>query len=270
LSTNDNDRNTPGRIGTDTDWETLSLGYNHSFAIKTDGSLWAWGANDFGQLGNGPGANQKENAPVRIGTETNWAAISIGAAHTLAIKNDGTLWAWGRNYVGQLGTGNITNQNSPVQIGTETDWMTVAAGYTTCSFAIKTNGSLWAWGENNYGQLGIGDDSEYETSPVRVGTDTDWSSLSSGRNYTLAIKTNGSLWAWGRNNDGQLGIGNYTNQDSPVQTGTETDWINVLAGGYHVIAKKSENSLWAWGYNWFGQLGDGTTANSNVPVRVVK
>ena len=145
-------------------------------ALKSDGTLWTWGDNSKGQLGNGNTTGTDSNVPVQIGSATDWIAIAAGKDHTLAIKRNGTLWAWGRNYYivtgGQLGLGDKLNRFAPTQVGADTNWAHVAAGsYHTV--AVKTNGTLWTWGENSQGQLGLNDTAE-RLFPTQVGTDTNW------------------------------------------------------------------------------------------------
>ena len=256
-------------IGTETNWASVSAGRGHRMAIKTDGSLWAWGDNFFGQRGDGTGDNFK-TTPVRIGSETNWASVSAGGLYTVAIKTDGSLWAWGNNSYGQLGDGTSDNfKTTPVRIGSETNWATVSAGVAH-TVAIKTDGSLWAWGNNYRGQLGDGTggyDQQKDT-PVRIGSETNWASVSAGYEHTVAIKTDGSLWAWGDNYSGQLGNGtiSYNLKTTPVRIGSETNWATVSAGMFHTVAIKTDSSLWAWGSG--GLLGDGTTDARYVPTQV--
>ncbi|MCI5195002.1 MAG: hypothetical protein D3919_01975, partial [Candidatus Electrothrix sp. AW5] len=131
------------------------------------------------------------------GAKAGVAKVAAGANHTVIIKDDGSLWAWGTNGHGQLGDGTTINKNSPVQIGTDIDWQAVAAGYYH-TVALKTDGSLWAWGTNGHGELGDGTTSQ-RNSPVHIGTDTDWQAVAAGYYHTVALKTDGTLWAWGYN-----------------------------------------------------------------------
>ena len=244
----------------------IATGGAYTINLKNDGSLWAWGFNDYGQLGGGTVVDRL--SPVQIGTDTNWAKIAAaqGGYHTLALKSDGTLWAWGRNDEGELGDGTYVDRRSPVQIGSDTDWAKISAGaYHT--MALKNDGTLWAWGSNDYGQLGDGTYVD-RRSPVQVGSDTDWTKIAAGGFHTMALKNDGSLWAWGRNDYGQLGDGTYVDRRSPVQIGSDTDWTKISADGFHTMALKSGGTLWAWGANDYGQLGDGTFVDRRSPVQI--
>lgn len=293
----------------------ISAGGNSTLAIKSDGTLWGWGINNYGQLGDGTLINKK--SPIQIGTETNWKNVSCGGTHSLAIKTDGTLWAWGLSSFGQLGD-NIPSTKSPIQIGTEKNWKVISAGFEY-SLAIKTDGTLWNWGKiliyTTY-------DSQAYTSiisPTKVGTDSDWISVSAGddhyvglkadhsirvwggnrygqlgngtiilgklvptaitsgnniekiaasKTHTLAIKTDGSLWAWGDNQFGQLGDGTTTSRSVPTIIGSDFDWVDISSTNTHSIALKNNGTLWVWGSNSFGQLGDGTKTNRLIPTQV--
>ena len=257
-------RLTPGQVGTDNHWVSISAGSIHAAAIKTDGTLWAWGDNEFGQLGDGTTTDR--SAPVQVGTDTHWAAVAAGAMHTMAIKTDGTLWAWGDNQVGELGDGTTIQRDAPVQVGIDTHWAQIAAGGGHTA-AVKTDGTLWAWGNNADGEVGDGTTTERDT-PVQVGTDTHWATVSAGIEHAVAVKTDGTLWAWGYNADGELGDGTTTNRLSPVQVGVDTHWAAVAAGYDYTAAIKTNGTLWTWGVNANGQLGDGTTTTRLSPVQV--
>ncbi|MDP2160810.1 MAG: T9SS type A sorting domain-containing protein [Flavobacterium sp.] len=203
----------PVQVGTDNNWQSVSIGANHISAIKTDGSLWAWGRSITGSIGNNVSGNQ--TTPLRIGTANNWLKVYSGYDSNLAIKTDGTLWAWGWNSYGQLGDGTTTNRVAPVQIGNDNDWVEISI--TTHSMAIKSNGTLWAWGFNNFGKLGIGSSLNQVSVPTQLGTDSNWLKSITGFEHTIALKVDGTLWAWGRNNNGQLGDGTIINKSTPIQ-----------------------------------------------------
>ena len=189
----------PVQIGKDKNWKEAFGGNGSSYALKKDGSLWAWGLNKYGQLGIGTLENSKTPVEVAKGTGK-WKKISCGGEHILALKEDGTLWAWGDNTSGELGTGDTIAHSLPVQVGRDNDWSQISAG-SAYSCAIKSDGSLWAWGNNDHGQLGI-EILDRKNLPVRVGMDNDWNQINCSKVYnyksmTFAIKSDGSIWAWG-------------------------------------------------------------------------
>jgi hypothetical protein len=193
-------------------------------------------------------------------------AVAAGGRHTAAITEGGTLWAWGDNTRGQLGSGSSINSTRPAQIGGAAGWSSVSAGYAHTA-ALKTDGSLWAWGRNDSGQLGDGSLTD-QNAPVRIGTDSNWASISAGSYHTMAIKTDGSLWAWGWNQFGQLGDGTMIKRPEPVRIGTAADWAGVSAGVLYTTAVKTDGSLWAWGYNYYGQLGGGSRIDQSSPAQI--
>ena len=257
----------PVQIGTESNWSMVSAGGDYSMAIKTDGTLWAWGNRARGQLGDGS-TTGRMTEPHQIGTDTDWVSISVGSSHTMAIKADSSLWAWGDNDQGRLGDSTSAHRSTPTQIGDDTNWGMVSAGsqHTT---ALKTDGTLWAWGFNSYGQLGGATTGTSSYIPLQIGTDTDWTAISStAGSHSLALKANGTLWAWGRNSQGQLGDGSTVDKHEPTQITTETDWRSITAGSIHSAAIKLDGTLWAWGYNSYGTLGDGTSTNRNNPTPI--
>lgn len=259
----------------------IATGWDHSFVIKADGTLWAWGQNTAGQLGDGTTIDRF--SPVPVGTDNNWIFASGGYGWSLALKSDGTLWAWGRNGSGQLGDGTTIRRFMPVQIGTDNSWVLVKAG-NNHNLALKADRTLWAWGVNNNRQLGFNTtetcttphDVPCSTIPVQIGTDANWISIFAGGYHSVALKSNGTVWTWGNNYAGELGYASsemcthplgfqFPCTSSPTQVGTATDWISIASGEYHTLALKSNGTIWAWGDNYYGQLGFDTTENCSGP-----
>jgi alpha-tubulin suppressor-like RCC1 family protein len=242
-------------------WTFAASGSGYSVGLKSDGSLWTWGSNLYGQLGESGRTNTK--IPVRLGTGT-WSAVSAGIKHVLAIKSDGTLWAWGDNYYGQVGNGyyGIT-YNLLQKISSETTWVSVSAG-DSHSHAIKSDGTLWAWGRNSWGELGDGFTDEKHV-PTKIGAATDWATVSAGAYHGVGLKTNGSLWAWGDNGWGQRGddTTDLKPTQGPTQIGSATGWLSARTEWAHSFAIKPDGTLWAWGYNLGSMFGNGTSLSSN-------
>jgi alpha-tubulin suppressor-like RCC1 family protein len=193
----------------------------------------------------------------------------VGRLHTIALKANGTLWSWGENQNGSLGVGDTTDRLTPVRVGSQSDWARIAAGYTR-SFAINTNGTLWGFGGNTSGSLGTGVGSgRYET-PVQIGSSSDWSQVSTSPNgnHSAGIRADGTLWTWGTNASGELGLGTTTDKYVPTQVANLNTWLEIECGWNHTLAIKSDGSLWAWGNNGDGQLGLGDTKGRLSPVQV--
>ncbi|MCL1810290.1 MAG: hypothetical protein FWG42_11085, partial [Clostridiales bacterium] len=187
------------------------------------------------------------------------ALFAAGSHHTIAIKTDSSLFT-----CGWLGA----EYGASAKAVMDSEWMAVSAGYCY-TVAIKHDGSLWAWGLNRYSQLGDGTNT-YRSVPIRIGAASDWAAVSASlaeKPYTVALKTDGSLWAWGNNEYGQLGNGTSVSSNAPVRIGTATDWAAISAGYAHTIALKKDGSLWGWGFN-DGLLGDGANTSRYVPVRI--
>ena len=259
----------PVQIGTGFTWTDVSCGYQYGLAVRQDGTLWAWGRTDNnGSLGDG--TTTASASPIQIGTDTNWSKVYAGELHSMAIKTNGTLWAWGTNAYGYLGDGTQTGRNSPVQIGAGTDWASIALG-DRHSLGIKTNGTLWAWGYNDQGQVGDGTSGNFRTSPVQIGTGTNWKSVAAGYFHSIGLKTDGTLWSWGYGANSALGQGNTTTYLVPTQIGTATDW-DILAsskgGTNHHHAVKASGAIYGWGNNSNYNLGDGTSTTRAAPVLI--
>ena len=255
------------RLGNDTDWQDLAAGESHLLAIKTDGSLWAFGDNDAAQLGDGTLNDQA--AFVRVPVPGEVAAVATRFEHNVALTRDGNYHTWGENYAGQLGLGFVrTPQSTPLQVGADTNWAFVDFGQSS-TVALKSDGTLWAWGQNFSGELGDGT-SVGKTTPVRVGTASNWRHVAAGQRHVLAVKQDGTLWGWGVNFSGQVGVdpAQAREQLEPARIGAEQDWVSVAAGYDHSLAIKVDGSLWAWGGNDKGQLGDGTNQARFTPARI--
>ena len=259
-------RSSPVQVGLLSDWSVIACGSGFTVAVKNNNTLWAWGYGDAGRLANNSYSNR--SSPIQVGALTNWAnaktsLVSVG--HAAAVKTDGTLWTWGSNAVGQLGVGNTISRSSPVQVGALTDWSIIAVGVGNVG-SIKADGTLWTWGENANGQLGNGLSGigNRASSPVKIGALTDWSKLSAGSYCFMAVKTDGTLWAWGNNTQGELGQNNVIARSSPVQIGALTTWSSVSGPS----AIKNDGTLWAWGSNASGQVGDGTVVRRSSPVQI--
>ena len=262
----------PQRVGTNTDWRQVESGMCQNVAIKQDGSLWAWGANDRGEAGQSI-KNLNIDVPTRIGTETNWAQISTGVAHSLALKQDGSLWAWGWNIVGQLGDSTTSNRFSPFQIGSDRDWKAVSAA-TSASFGLKQGGTLWEWGQNPEA-LDIDRWKKGVSEPRQIGSDTNWVSISEGTSPTLAgpasflaaLRGDGTIWIFGRDRDWCSPL--ITEPNKPgARLGPDSDWRAIRAGDRCLFARKRDGSWWVCGRNSSGELGIGSFAIPQTTISV--
>ena len=257
----------PGTNWTGT-YDTMSGAYFTSFAIKTDGTLWSWGYNGNGSLGQNDRTTR--SSPVQV-PGTTWAVTASTIGATYAIKTDGTLWSWGYNATGTLGLNQPANTrySSPTQIP-GTTWSKIATGERN-AFALKTDGTLWSWGRNESGWLGLNEGSNTtslsKSSPTQISGTTWTSNYAVTLQGTLAIKTDGTLWSWGKNNNGSLGQNNQTNYSSPTQIPGTWSSVNV-SGEYKVRAIKTDGTLWSWGYNHKGQLGLNDTTQRSSPTQV--
>ncbi len=237
----------------------VAAGAQHSLYLKTDGTLWAMGLNNYGQLGDGTTANR--NFPVKVANGVN--AVAAGFLHSLYLKTDGTLWAMGNNGTGQLGDGTTTDRSTAVQVATGVS--KVAAG-TSHSLYLKTDGTLWAMGFNSAGQLGDGTiKAQPHPTPSRVASGV--SAVAAGENHSLFVKTDETLWAMGLNSVGQLGDGTRTQRVTPVQVASGV--TSVVTKRAFTLYLKTDGTLWAMGDNNSGQLGDGTTTNRISPVQIM-
>lgn len=295
------DNNDRGQAGTDSlantksptiamsqlNWLKIRNRSRSSLGIRTDGTLWTWGYNGHGELAQNLAPSDGINrSPIQVGAGYTWKEIGSGRSLFAAIRSDGTLWTCGRNDYGQLGIGvaggtqgdTSQDKSSMVQVGSATDWKLVDAANAGYSIgAIKNDGTLWMWGGNQYCTLGTGDGGGgigtmggAKSSPTQVGSLTTWKDLSVGSQHTLALKTDGTLWAWGRDGYGQIGtgVGGGTYFSTPVQVGTGNYWKQISAGANHSAAVRIDGTVWAWGYNGQGELGLGDTTNRSSPTQI--
>ena len=321
-STAASDKNSPTQVDPGSTWKAVSTGCDYTVAIKSDGTLWAWGENNYGQLGLGSADGNAHPTPTQVASGTTWKAVSCGQCDTLAIKSDGTLWGWGSNGDGELGLNSTSQTNAPAQVGSVNTWTAVSSGFGY-SLALRSDGSLWSCGDNSRGELGLGNppdethtfaqvdagttwagvavsSSDWYTVAIKsdgtlwgcghndsyqlglgsghssdkmnltqVGSVNTWKTLSCGYNYNLAVKSDGTLWGWGSTTSGNLGQGTMDSTLAvPTQVGSAKTWASVSAGYEQTLAIKADGSLWAWGDNFYGSLGLGNYTDKDVPTEV--
>jgi alpha-tubulin suppressor-like RCC1 family protein len=254
-----------------TTWDGAYMGQESIFMSKTDGTLWTAGNNTYGQLGQNN--RTQYSSPVQV-PGTTWSTIRTfgGRNSFIGTKTNGTLWVFGRNEYGYLGMNNATNYSSPVQVPGTTWTDAIGAGYQTVG-VIKTNGTLWMWGRNEYGELGQNSSASPggtpHPSPLQVGSSTNWSQISGGNGNQIALKTDGTLWVWGTNGRGRLGLNDApaTQYSSPTQI-PGTDWNACMTNNDFCIATKTDGTLWAWGANEHGQCSQNDIYDKSSPVQI--
>jgi alpha-tubulin suppressor-like RCC1 family protein len=206
-------RSSPVQVGTTNLWSNIALGQAHTIAIQSPGTLWTWGSNSFGQLGANTLVSYQTSSPVQIQASilpliAQWSSVvgGMNQGHETAIQSNGTLWSWGNNSYGALGNNSQTNRSSPGQVGTLSTWTQIANG-TGNAYAIQSPGTLWAWGRNDFGSLGLNTSTSPILSPVQVGSLSNWAQIFNSWASVAGILSNGSLYTWGFNTTGQLGLG---------------------------------------------------------------
>jgi len=242
----------------------VSAGTNYRVVLKADGTVWTWGTNANGQLGDG--TTIPKESPVQVSGLSQVISVNGGWAHTVALKADGTVWTWGENTFGQLGDGTKTNRNIPTAVNGLSGVVEAKAGVSH-TVALKDDGTVWCWGSNESGMLGDGTDEDRAT-PVQVTGLSDVINVDAGMVHTVALKSDGTVWCWGYNYNGQLGNGTTTESETPVQVNGLTGVVKIKAGAGHNLALKGDGTLWAWGNNESGQLGNGNQIDQTVPVAI--
>jgi len=233
-------------------------------ALAAGASAWAWGSNELGQLGDDSTIDRHE--PVQVHNLTNAIAIAGGRSHSLALRSDGTVWAWGWNAWGQLGDDSSTDRHEPVQVVGLTSVVAIACGGFH-SLALKSDGTVWAWGMNENGQVGDGSSEPWRARPVQVLNLSNVTAIAAGLYHSLALKRDGTVWAWGCNTFGGLGDGTTAERHAPVQVVGLTGVVAIDAGAWHSLAVRAGGTVWAWGGNLTGQLGDGSSTHRLAPVQ---
>jgi alpha-tubulin suppressor-like RCC1 family protein len=241
---------------------------NHSVALKSDGTVWCFGNNGSGQLGDGTTTNR--STAVQVTGLTGVVQIGAGSGISMALKSNGTVWCWGSNSVGQLGTGSLTpaTSSSAVQVAGLTGVRAISTG-SSFGMALKDDGTVWTWGHNGYGQLGINNTTD-SSSAVQVTGVTGVAKITAGWYHAMALKGDGSLLVWGQDYQGQLGLGTSGSIYPTAQALTGFGPVTSMAGGSsHAMAILSDGTIWAWGDDSSGALGDSPSASSStVPVYV--
>lgn len=256
----------PGHVAGLVEVTAAAAGYAHHVARKSDGTVWAWGGNDHGEIGDG--STSERATPVQVGGLGNVVALAAGSHHSLALQDDGTMWAWGDNTHGQLGDGTRNQSTTPVEVTGLANVTAIAAG-SAFSLALTADGTVWKWG---HATLWTGSGWEPRSTPVQMTAlpAGEIVSIAAGSYHALALARDGSVWTWGDNTWGQLGDGSSGLTTYTVAVGGLPQ-IQALAGGtMHSVAFASDGSIFTWGDNAYGQLGDGTTQQRKTPVRVAE
>jgi len=254
-----------------------TLSYGCIFGLKADGSLWGWGLNNYGQLGDNSITNR--SSPVAVVGNHRFVNVASAARFCVGLKIDGSLWAWGGNQAGELGINNLTSYSSPVAVVGNHDFVQIACGSTSEGvhtgledagfvIALKADGSAWAWGDNNAGVLGTNNATSY-SSPVAVVGNHAFISVKSGLMNTIALKSDGSTWGWGYNDFGNLGDNSRTSRSSPVAVVGSHQFVEVSQDWSHSAGRKADGSVWCWGSNLYGLLGTNNATSYSSPVAVV-
>ncbi len=251
----------------------VAAGGAHTVVLNGDGSVTAWGNNCCGQVGDGTiYGNRSSPVPVSgLGAASGIVEISAGALFTLARRSDGSVLSWGDNFSGQLGDRSSDDQIRPARVTGISGATAIAAG-ADFSLALRSDGTVWAWGHNDSGQLGDGTRTQGyagRQTPAQVSGLTGVRAIAAGSSHAVALKTDGTVWAWGSNIYGQLGDGTNTDRLTPVQVSGLTGVSAIAAGNIQTLALKNDGTVWSWGGNYAYQLGDGSSSDRPVPAQII-
>jgi hypothetical protein len=259
----DSDRMYPRRLAGLPALGSVAAGERYLAVLAADGTVWTWGDNSVGQLGDGTYVSR--NSPAVVPNLNNVASIKAGGSHVLVLGQDETVSAWGDNRYGQLGTGDTISSPVPVTVAGMTDVRRIAAGFQR-SAALKNDGTVWTWGYERYDNQDI-----FRVQPVAVPELVDVVDVAAGYEHMVAVKADGTVWVWGSNYANQLANDNpwWKYQDVPFQVTNLPSIVKVASSYDHTLALANDGTVWAWGYNFDGQLGDGTDQLRTRPVQVV-
>jgi alpha-tubulin suppressor-like RCC1 family protein len=265
-------RQTPIRVRVPSGVVALAAGTFSAFALRRDGTVWAWGGNSWGQLGTGD-AQAARASPRRVRQLASIVAIAAGAGDGYALRRDGTVWAWGDDSLGQLGAGGCGRSSCrasgvPVRTQGLSDVTAITAGADT-AYALRRDGTVWAWGDGSFGALGRRVGSLSVNHPVRVSGLAHVVAITAGSYSAYAVAANGTAWAWGRGVEGEIGDGSTADRTVPTRVPRLTDAVEIAAGGDSVYAIDRRGRLWAWGNGVYGQLGDGYRVSLDEPTTVL-
>jgi len=266
----------PTIVGDLETWTDLYMETSIGKGVDTDGKLWSWGRNHAGQIGDNSVIYR--SSPVQVGSDVDWYDSTLGGGGwaPCVAKSNGTMWTWGYNIAGTTGQGNVISLSTPTQLGSLTNWGQVSGNASNHLVAVKTDGTMWSWGDNRFGACGLETPIAAISSPIQIGSLTTWAQASAGVQFAAAIKTDGTLWTWGRSPNGESGTGRVTgggfsgeNVSSPTQVGSLTDWAKVSCGNKHVACIKTDGTLWTWGDALGGAKGDGEgNLDRSSPIQV--
>lgn len=244
------------------EWVSLNGGPYTTVAIQSNGNLFVFGDTP----ANGAWGYFQE--PQKVGNDSNWVAGFAGQNHYFGLKADGTLWAWGYGQNGKLGNGASNNQQTDIQVDTSHNWLE-AGGTSISSLALKADGTVWTWGWNFSGNLGSGSaNNTIRNIPGKMGIDSTWINIDAGISFLMAQKSDGTLWGWGKNTQGQLGTGGTSDYAYPYPVNGSNSFKRFVCGGDNGFGLTADGRLFGWGFNNSGELGKGSTGNSNFPTQV--